>query len=151
MPSFLPDTSCLVAAVCGWHVHHPRATHEIKRRLGEGERLILAAPTLVESYAVLSRLPPPRRLSPAEGWTVVRASFVEHASEVIAPDSNRIQRLLEESAASGVAGGAIYDALIVACAQIADVEAILTFNERQFRFLAQAGIRVIVPPDLPPA
>jgi predicted nucleic acid-binding protein len=145
MPSFLPDTSCMVAAVCGWHVHHVSASLEVKRRLGEGESLILAAPTLVEAYAVLSRLPPPHRLSPADGWLLIRASFVDHAAEVVALDSDAIQRLLDEHAARGVAGGGIYDALIVGCALKAGANAILTFNARQFRPVAPADTRVIVP------
>lgn len=148
MSSFLPDTSCLIAAVCGWHVHHARATREIKRCLGNGEALVLAAPTLVESYAVLSRLPPPRRLSPAEGWALLRSSFVDHAEKLVTLDSGGVHRLLEENARRGVAGGSTYDAVIVACAEMAGVDAILTFNERQFRLLAPPSIRVIVPPDV---
>jgi predicted nucleic acid-binding protein len=136
----------MVAAVCGWHLHHPRASREIKRRLGDGESMILGAPTLVESYAVLSRLPPPRRLSPAEGWQLVRASFVDHAAAIVAPDSDAIRRLLDGNAARGVAGGGIYDAVIVACALMAGVDAILTFNARQFRLVAPADVQVIVPP-----
>jgi predicted nucleic acid-binding protein len=146
MPSFLPDTSCIVAAVCGWHVDHPRASREIKRRLGDGETLILAAPTLVEAYAVLSRLPPPRRLSPAEGWTLVRASFIDHCAGVVALDSEALRRLLDDNAARGMAGGGIYDAHIVACALKARVDAILTFNARQFRLVSPAYVQVIVPP-----
>src|SRR5439155_4456381 len=61
-----PDTSCLVAAVCAWHEHHAAAAREIERRLAAGEPMIVAAPALVESYAVLTRLPPPHRLRPAD-------------------------------------------------------------------------------------
>jgi len=47
----------MVAALCAWHEHHERAIHEIERRLAQGELLIGAAPALVETYAVLTRLP----------------------------------------------------------------------------------------------
>lgn len=53
----------MIAAVCAWHEHHTRATEEIERRLSRGEEMIVAAPALVEAYAVLTRLPPPHRLS----------------------------------------------------------------------------------------
>jgi predicted nucleic acid-binding protein len=145
MPSFLPDTSCMVAAVCGWHVHHASASLDVKRRLGAGESLVLAAPTLVEAYAVLSRLPPPHRLSPADGWLLIRTSFVDHASDVVALDADAIRRLLAELAARGVAGGGVYDAHIVGCALRARVNAILTFNARQLRLVAPADLTVIVP------
>jgi uncharacterized protein with PIN domain len=56
----------MVAAVCAWHPQHEQAANEIERRLELAEPMILAAPALVESYAVLTRLPPPiasRRLT----------------------------------------------------------------------------------------
>ena len=145
MAAFLPDTSCMVAAVCGWHVEHEAAVREIKTRLARGESLVLAAPSLVEAYAVLSRLPPPRRLTPAASWELIRASFVDGAAKVVALEVGDYKRLLEEGAARAVAGGAIYDAIIVACAVAARAEVILTFNERHFHPLAPPGIRVVVP------
>lgn len=66
MPRFLPDTNCMVAALCDWHVHHERAAGEIRRRLTDGEAMVIAAPTVIETYSVLTRLPPPHRLSPTE-------------------------------------------------------------------------------------
>ena len=60
-------------------------------------------------------------------------------------DGAAIRRLLDENGARGLAGGAINDALIVACAVTAEAGAVLTFNARQFRLLAPADIRVIVP------
>src|SRR5437867_6501050 len=47
-PSFLPDTSCMIAAVCSWHEHHESAANEIERRLTRREKMIVAAPALVE-------------------------------------------------------------------------------------------------------
>ena len=66
MTRFVPDTNCMIAAVCTWHEHHERAADEIERRIERGETLCIAAPTVVEAYAVLTRLPPPYRLSPAD-------------------------------------------------------------------------------------
>jgi hypothetical protein len=42
----------MIAVVCGWHEHHIPATEEIERRLSQGETLTVAAPALVEAYAV---------------------------------------------------------------------------------------------------
>ena len=56
----------MVAAVCGWHVRHAVAAAEIERRLDRGERMAIAARAIAETYAVLTRLPPPtgsRRLT----------------------------------------------------------------------------------------
>ena len=53
----------MVAAVCSWHEHHQAAIGEIERRLRRRETIIVAAPALVETFAVLTRLPSPHRLS----------------------------------------------------------------------------------------
>ena len=45
----------------------------------------------------------------------------------------------------GIAGGGIYDAVIVACGLTARVDALLTFNERQLRPLATQTIQIVVP------
>ena len=76
MPRFLPETSCLVAALCVWHEHNERAAREIERRLDRGESLVVAAPALVETYAVLTRLPSPHRLSPADSRALLEANFL---------------------------------------------------------------------------
>ena len=57
MASFLPDTSCMVAAICSWHQHYERAAGAIESRLDRRERMIVAAPALIETYSVLTRLP----------------------------------------------------------------------------------------------
>ena len=59
MRRFLPDTSCLVAAVCWWHENHAATAQELARRARPREEMVMAAPALVEAYAVLTRLPPP--------------------------------------------------------------------------------------------
>jgi hypothetical protein len=45
----------MVAFVCSWHEHHKRAAGAIESRLERGERMIIAAPSLIEAYSVLTR------------------------------------------------------------------------------------------------
>ena len=82
MATFALDTSCMVAAVCTWHEHHAAAAAGIEQRLGRGERMAIAAHALVETYAVLTRLPAPHRLAPADAWALVKANFVTRAALV---------------------------------------------------------------------
>lgn len=138
----------MVAAVSHWHADHASASQEFKRRLGSGESLVLAAHAMVESYAVLSRLPAPHRLTPSAAWTVLRTSFVEHATRVVSLDDTAYLQMIENCVARGVAGGAMYDAVIVACAVTAGVETIVTFNDRHFRPLVSLGIQVVVPQSI---
>lgn len=145
MPRFLLDTSCMVAALCNWHVHHERAVREVERRLNGGEMLVVAAPALVETYAVLTRLPPPRRISPTQCRALLEANFLNDATETVALDADAYHRLVYGAPERGIAGGRMYDAVIVACAQAARVDSLLTFNERQFVPLSTQDIQIVVP------
>ena len=106
--TFFVDTSCIIAAVCGWHTHHPQAAAEIERRLGGRERLATAAHALAEAYAVLTRMPAPHRLSPADALTLLDGNFIDGA-RVIALDSEGYRSLLKRAAREGLSGGRIYD------------------------------------------
>lgn len=131
MAWFALDTSCMVAAVCTWHERHRAAVSEIERRLERGGRLAVPAHALVETYAVLTRLPAPHRLAPADAWALVKANFVESAS-IVTLNGQAHVTLLGGLAAQGISGGRSYDAVIAACARQAKVEALLTFNPRHF-------------------
>lgn len=148
MPRFLPDTSVMVAAICSWHEHHRAALAELEVRLTAGETMVVAGPTLVEAYAVLTRLPAPHRLSPGDAHALVAGNFVE-GREIAVLDATGYASLIDRALANAVAGGQAYDAVIAACAGSAGVDALLTFNERHFRRIVEAGTSVVVPPDQP--
>ena len=144
MAGFLPDTSCMVAAVCSWHEHHSRAGDEIGRRLRRAEAMIVAAPALVEAYAVLTRLPAPHRLSAADALAVLEASFMG-ATRVIALDGRSYRALLRRAPRESITGGRTYDAVIAECALRARAAALLTFNVGHFAEFAARGLEIVVP------
>jgi predicted nucleic acid-binding protein len=133
----------MVTVVCPWHTHHTRATQEIDRRLTHGEEMVIAAPALVEAYAVLTRLPPPYRLAPSDALTLLEANFM--GTKIIALDGKSYRSLLLKAPDDKIAGGRIYDAIIAACALQAKVATLLTFNERHFLAFAEKGIAIVVP------
>jgi predicted nucleic acid-binding protein len=135
----------MVAALCSWHDDYQRAVHEIDGRLDAGEVMVVAAPALVETYAVLTRLPPPHRLSPSQGLALLEASFMASGVEVVALTADAYHALLRKAPEQGTAGGRTYDAAIAACASIARADALLTFNDRHFLSLAPPGMDVVVP------
>lgn len=139
MAAFALDSSCMVAAVCTWHEHHRPAAKAIERRLARGERLAIAAHALLETYAVLTRLPAPHRLAPAEAWTLINANFVAHAT-VVALKGAAHPVLLDRLASLGIAGGRTYDGVIAECAVEARVDALLTFNPRHFDSLKRIAV-----------
>jgi predicted nucleic acid-binding protein len=140
---FAVDTSCMVAAVCTWHEHHAAAASEIERRLGRRERMVIPAPALVEAYAVLTRLPAPHRLAPADAWVLVRANFVERR-HVVALTNRLYADVLHTLVQQAVSGGRAYDAVIAACARHARADVLLTFNIRHFD-PSPKGVRVVEP------
>ena len=101
------------------------------------------APAIVEAYAVLTRLPPPHRLSAADAWALVEGNFVS-AATVIALSADRIIDLLGQAAREEIAGGRTYDFVIGECAREAAVDALLTFNRRHFE-PAPPGVAVVEP------
>jgi len=143
--TFALDTSCMVAAICTWHERHRAAVSDIERRLDRGEHLAVAAHALVETYAVLTGLPAPHRLSPADAWALVKANFVE-AATVIALNGPAHITLLGRLATTGIGGGRSHDAVIATCAGQARVAALLTFNPRHFDPPPE-GVAVIEPTD----
>jgi predicted nucleic acid-binding protein len=142
--TFALDSSCMVAAVCAWHEHHGVAVASIERRLQRGDRLVVAAHALLETYAVLTRLPTPNRLAPTDAWTLVEANFVDQATLVAASGIN-YATLLAALAARGIGGGRAYDGLIADCASRGKVEELLTLNPRHF-VPGPPGIAIVEPP-----
>ena len=121
----------MVAAVCSWHERHAAVAAEIERRLAARGRLAVPAHALVEAYAVLTRLPPPHRIAPADAWAVLSASFVEPAT-LVALEGPAHAVLLARLAAAGTGGGRTYDALIAGQAATAGADVLLTLNPRHF-------------------
>ena len=133
----------MIAAVCSWHEHHEAAANEIESRLAGRAKMIVAAAALVETYAVLTRLPPPHRLSPQTALTLLENNFFKLAT-VIALNAKSYQTLLLAAPKNNVAGGRIYDAAIGACAEQGKASTVLTFNAGDFAALGR-NYDVVVP------
>src|SRR5881397_3616206 len=117
----------MVAAVCSWHEHHLRAIEAIGDRLSRKERMIVAAPALIEAYSVLTRLPAPRRLAAREALTLLDTNFVRGAT-LVALDAPGYRTLVRAAPGEQITGGRIYDGIIAACARKGRARTVLTFN-----------------------
>lgn len=140
----MPDSNCLIAIVSPWHVHHRAAQSEVGQRLDRGETMFLAGPSLVETYAVLTRLPLPLRISPAEAIRVLETNFLATGT-IVTLDRHSYRTLLNRSARDGIAGGRLYDAVIALCAERAPVQVLVTFNEDHFSGVLPPEIEIVVP------
>jgi predicted nucleic acid-binding protein len=144
MTRFLPDTSVMIAAVCSWHEHHAPAARDLEHRLARRETLIVAAPALIEAYAVLTRLPSPHRLSPTDARALLEANFLA-GKKLVALEARDYRALLEQAPAQGVSGGRTYDWVIALCATKAKASVLLTLNPRDFESFVTERLEVRVP------
>jgi predicted nucleic acid-binding protein len=101
------DTSLVVAAFASWHESHEAA----RRALDGGLRLIEHC--ALETYSVLTRLPPPHRTSGEVVRDFLAARFSQPLLRLSEP---AYKRFLLGLADHGVTGGAAYDALVAATA-----------------------------------
>lgn len=137
------DTSVLVAALASWHESHDAAAEALERALGPSGGLVLPADAVLEAFAVLTRLPAPHRISPADAARLLEESLGGRGS--FALTGAETWELVRRAGVEGVAGGALYDARIVTEAVKGGARRILTFNPRHFERLAPEGIAVQVP------
>ncbi len=132
----------MIAALVDWHEHHEAAVRAVSSRLESGQKLVAAAPALVEAYSVLTRLPAPNRLAPSDALALLEANFFAHP--LVTLDGASYKSLLATAPARSIAGGRTYDAVIARCAVRSGAKAILTFNERHFRGLVE-GVEIVTP------
>src|SRR5215470_15690236 len=106
-PQLLIDTSVAVALVAAGHEHH-QAT---RKAIGD-RRCGLSGHAAFETFSVLTRLPPPARRTPSAVARLLAHNFP--ASRFLSVEGAR--QLHARLASLGIAGGAVYDALVGATA-----------------------------------
>jgi predicted nucleic acid-binding protein len=124
------DTSVVVAAFASWHEGHASAAAALARRPR------VPAHVLLETYSVLTRLPPPHR-APAP---LVAAFLGERfSSPPLALPGTEHARLVARAAETGIVGGSIHDALVAATARHAGAR-LLTRDRRAAQTYERLGV-----------
>jgi predicted nucleic acid-binding protein len=142
------DSSVIIAALLGWHRHHAVARRLLDAGLESGN-LLVPSRALTESYSVLTRLPAPHRLAPRAAMDLLTGTLGDASTIVDLPTTERwafLSRIAEE----GVAGGAVYDAEIIAMALRAGARRLLTLNVGDFERLVPADLKIGGPPTAGP-
>ncbi len=124
------DTSVVVAAFASWHEGHASAAAMLAKKPR------VPAHVLIETYSVLTRLPPPHRADAHLVAEFLKTAFPE--VPLILPPREH-QRLIQEAAQGGLAGGAIHDALIAATARRAGAH-LLTRDRRALPVYDRLGV-----------
>ena len=102
------DTSVAVPLLVRSHQHHGDVV-----RWWDGQELALSGHALAETYSVLTRLPGDARLSAADAARLLDARF-RPSLTLSEPAARKVHVTL---ASLGIAGGAVYDALVALAAK----------------------------------
>lgn len=133
-PTLALDTSVAVPLLMRSH-----AAHRSVARWWSGREVVLCGHAVAETYSVLTRLPGDARLAPADAARLLRERFGRPLS-LRAETARRLPELL---ARHGIAGGAVYDALVALAA--ADHGAVLATRDARARdTYHRIGARVVV-------
>jgi toxin FitB len=128
------DTSVAIPLLVRSHHDHAAVV-----RWWGGRDVALAGHALAETYSVLTRLPGDARLAPADAARLLTARF----SAPLLLSSSRARKLPETLARLGIAGGAVYDALVALAAKEHDA-ALATRDARARGTYDAVGVELIV-------
>lgn len=114
------DSSVAIAAFATWHDRHAAATQVLE------DQPRLVAHAAIETFSVLTRLPPPHR-APAP---VVSEFLISNFSEpFLALPEDAYRDLVSTLPGLGILGGAVYDALVAASSMTAGAK-LLSLDRR---------------------
>lgn len=128
------DTSVAVPLLVRSH-----RQHEAVVRWWDGQEVALSGHALAETYSVLTRLPGDARLAPTDAAQLLAARF----SSPLVLSSSLSRRLPHTLSGLGIAGGAVYDALVALTARQHGV-ALATRDARARGTYDAVGVKVIV-------
>jgi predicted nucleic acid-binding protein len=126
------DTSVLIAAFWGGHVHHPSSV----TRLGAANKKHSAcgSHSLAEVYAVMTALPVKPAIPPEQALLFVEE--VRDRLTLASLDGEEYFTAIQKCAERGFASGRVYDSLLLACAAKVRAQSIYTWNAKHFQALA---------------
>lgn len=141
----LLDTSTLIAAMLPDHVHHAHAMPWLSQAKSGSFEFICSAHSLVEIYAVLTRLPRTPHIGPDEALRLIQEN-VRSCARVYSLLSDEYTTLLEFLAQNKIVGGAVYDAIIARAGELTTVDYLVTLNVTDFQRVWPSGAGRIVSP-----
>lgn len=125
------DTSVAVPLLMFGHDAHAMVSNTVAN-----QPLALPAHAQAETYSVITRLPGDARVASSDAVALITANF----SRVLIVSDTTVEQLLRICADAGIAGGAIYDAMVALAARDHDVE-LLTRDRRAQATYAQLNVR----------
>jgi predicted nucleic acid-binding protein len=137
------DTNLLVAAFREDHPQHQSARPVIERVKAGKDAGFVAAHSLAETYAVLTRLPGAAQVAPTVAWQLISENVLKNFT-IVTLTAKEYTEAIKTAAENGVEGGQTYDALLLSAAAKSGADRILTFNVRHFQTLADPELRSLI-------
>lgn len=128
------DTSVAIPLLVRSHRNHAAVV-----RWWDGQQVALSGHALAETYSVLTRLPGDARLAPADAARLLTDRF----APPLLLSGARARKLPDTLSRLGIAGGAVYDALVALAAKEHEV-ALATRDGRAKGTYDAVGVEVIV-------
>ncbi len=146
MMKVLFDTNTLVAAMIETHPNHAVSLPWIQQVRSQKINGYISTHSIAELYAVMTRLPLPKPLSPQQA----RNSIVNNIEDfhLLDLESSDYLDVLQNVAKLNITGGGIYDAIIAQAALKANVDVLLTLNPKHFTRLGEHIAQIIIDPSL---
>jgi hypothetical protein len=104
------------------------------------EQGFVAAHSLAEMYAILTKLPPPFRHSPEQALLSIEDNILKHF-RISSLAGDEYAALIREAAGAGIQGGTVYDAVLLQSADKARVDRIYTLNLKHFLAVAPEALK----------
>lgn len=129
------DTNVLIAAFIQEHPHHAQSFRLVEKVVNGTLQGYSSAHTLAEFFSVVTRAPFRPRVQPGEAGRYLEENIVPNF-DLVALSSEDYRDLLRIWIDTGLAGGIVYDALHLKCAQKSGCDRIYTWNAADFQGLA---------------
>ncbi len=132
MRTVLFDTSALIAALIEYHPHNMRVLPWLQQVKEGKDTGVISAHSLAELYTTITTYPIKPRIFPKAAQQLIQQNVLD-VFKVITLSEQDYMSVINHLSDSGIIGGVIYDALILKAAIKANVDYVVTLNEKDFK------------------
>lgn len=136
------DSSVIIAALVAWHERHAACAAALEGALAR-KALVIPVPALIESYAILTKLPAQHRLAHADAFHLLRSSF--STAKTAAPKPRETWSMLRRFSVAPTGGNDVYDAAMMEVVVDSGAKTLLTLRRRELERLGVTGVELVEP------
>ncbi len=142
----LPDTSVLFPALWKEHENHEVAVRWLDAARRQVCNCVVSSHSVVELFSVMTRHPATRHIASHDVWQVIESTLLPDVT-LVPLTSEQLIAKLRWCSANGLGGGILYDAIVAAAAEVAQVDLLITYNPKHFLRVWPTAVDRIQSPD----